>query len=104
MILELDQEPKIQLNQQTCKSSVITISNPILLDIPNTPKAYHNNKPCKCRCPLCKNSKMFRNLKSLHHHITQVHGDYDTPEITKKELIKLLDQLSKAVNVGMIIQ
>ena len=80
------------------------MSNSVLVDIPNTPKAYHNVKPCKCRCPLCKNSKMFPNLKNLHHHITQVHNGIDTPEYKKKEFLKLLDHISKAVNLGMIIQ
>ncbi|MBT4326765.1 MAG: hypothetical protein HOD60_07630 [Candidatus Nitrosopelagicus sp.] len=81
------------------------MSNRILVDIPNMPKsAWHNNSPLDLLCLLCECSKIYRNPKSLHHHIHQKHSEFDNPKITKKQALKLLNSISIAQSAGMFLK
>ena len=76
--------------------------------IDTTPrKACNNNTKVPMVCPECvietKNSKKFDSPKSLFHHVVTVHKDWTNRQYTKKQFIKMLDGLSKTLDLGIIL-
>ena len=71
-------------------------------------KASLNNTEIQLICPQCvidrKNSKKFDSPKSLYHHIITVHKYWDNRKFTKKQFIKMLDGLAKALDLGVILR
>jgi len=71
-------------------------------------KAEANNSSIDLNCSLCilerKNSKIFKSPKALYHHVLLIHKDWNDSKITKKQFIKILDNLSKALDLQVILQ
>jgi len=70
----------------------------------NPKKAYHNNSQISVQCNLCNHPKKFQSLQSLVYHIVRCHREKIDDDGNKrltlegKKLIKLLNQVSKAVD------
>ena len=70
-------------------------------------KAYYNNSQISVWCPISNHPKKFQSLQSLVYHIVRCHtkrNEGEKNELTPeaKKIIKLLNQVSKAVDAGIL--
>ena len=70
-------------------------------------KACHNTSKINLLCSLCiierKNSRTFKSPNAIYHHVITEHKDWNNTRITKKGFIKILDGLSKSIDLGVVL-